>query len=332
MFSQSTRYLEELEQRVPIVGDKALIDLVNGIQINKDLIHYRKSRNWFGQLIEQLDGSDRKRQLLLDGNLIAGQEALYQWVLELSDSLKISQNALEITQTSLLEAREAIRRNKRALQEQKQTLQTLTQHFEQLARLVQQRLNQIETCIHQLEVRVTANEDLDRILSAWTAAQTYTNFPWALQITFLSRELFTSAIATYELETGDIHKYRPLLVNKILSASDDLPKSFFTLADLLDISCREIQESDRDLCAALLEVRSIPLHRLQNTPHLFTLGTTLELATLPNDAKPAKPGQTAIALCRSQIDSLSRTTDAREFVTAIVTETANDSLATLTRK
>lgn len=43
----------------------------------QDLIRYRKNRGFFGQLIDTLDGSDRKRQILLDGNLLAGQEALY---------------------------------------------------------------------------------------------------------------------------------------------------------------------------------------------------------------------------------------------------------------
>ena len=68
---QPTHRLEELQRRVPVVGDKALIDLVNGIQVSKDLIRYRKNRGFFGQLLDTVDGSNRKRQLLLDGNLIA---------------------------------------------------------------------------------------------------------------------------------------------------------------------------------------------------------------------------------------------------------------------
>ena len=54
-------------------------------------------------------------------------------------------------------------------------------------------------------------------------------------------------------------------------------------------------EDDCQLSAALLEVRSIPQQRLHNTPLLFALGTTLELATLPDEARPSKPGQSAIA-------------------------------------
>lgn len=339
MQSQSTHRLEELQRRVPVVGDKALIDLVNGIQVSKDLIRYRKNRGFFGQLLDTLDGSDalcasfasRKRQLLLDGNLIAGQEALHQWILELTDSLHISQVALEVTQQSLLEARDAIRRQKQRLQLQEDALLALSQGLDRLAQQVGTRLNELEARVRKLEVRVAANEDLDRIVTAWAAEQSYTKLPWAVQVALLAREVFSSSVATYELETGDTTRYRSLLVNKILSTSKQLPQSFFGLADLLDYSWKPMVDSDRQLSAALLEVRSIPQPRLHNTPLLFALGTTLELATLPEEARPSKPGQSAIALCRAQIGSVSRTTDAREFITTVIEETANDCVAILSR-
>jgi len=97
IYGSCISHIETLQRRVPIVGDKAIIDLVNGIYISKDIIRYRKNRGWFGQLFDKLDGSENKRRVLLDGNLIAGQEALYKWVLELSDSLRISQVALTVT-------------------------------------------------------------------------------------------------------------------------------------------------------------------------------------------------------------------------------------------
>ena len=67
--SNSTQQLEQLQKRIPIVSDKAIIDLVNGIHINQDIVNYRKNRGFFGQIFDKLDGSDRQRQLLLDGNI-----------------------------------------------------------------------------------------------------------------------------------------------------------------------------------------------------------------------------------------------------------------------
>ena len=114
--------IEQIERRIPPVSDKALVDLVNGIQVNQNILSYRKSKGFFGQLLNNLTGSDRERQLLLDGNLIAGQQTLHDWVLELTDSLNISQLGLQITQRSLLEARNAIRVSKSRLQYQERTI------------------------------------------------------------------------------------------------------------------------------------------------------------------------------------------------------------------
>lgn len=194
-------------------------------------------------------------------------------------------------------------------------------------------INRCESSLKDVRViRIAANEDLDRIITAWMAGQTYANLPWVVQIALLSREVFSSAIVTYELETGDTSRFRPLLVNKILSASQDVPQNFFGLADLLDSSWKSMIPSDGVLSAALLEVRSIPLSRLQQMPLLFTLGSAMELATLPPETRLSKPGQAAIALCHTHIDTISRTTDARELVTTIVEETARDCLAMMSRR
>lgn len=335
--SKSTSYLKELQRRIPVVGDKALIDLVNGIEVGRDMIRYRKRQGFFGQLIDTLDGSDRQRQILLGGNLLDGQEVLHHWILELSDSLAISQVALEATQQSLLEARDVIRAQKQGYQIQEADILVLSQQLNDLAEKIGTKLSELEARVRQLELRVAAYEDLDRIVTAWAAKQTYTKLPWAMQVALLAREVFSSSVAIFELETGDRTQFRQLLINKIIATSKQLPKSFFGLADLLDQSWAEMPASasqlsrnsyaTRQLAAFLLEIRSVPRQRLLKTPLLFVIGTTLELATLPDEAMPTKPAQSAIALCRAQIDSVSHTTDAREFVTAVVEETANDCLA-----
>ncbi|MEM7714318.1 MAG: diguanylate cyclase regulator RdcB family protein [Cyanobacteria bacterium P01_A01_bin.68] len=247
--TSSTNYLSELQQRIPTVSDKALINLVNGIQVSKDIIRYRKNRGFFGKLFDKLDGSNSKRRLLLDGNIIAGQEALHDWLLELTDSLNISQVALEVTQKSLLEARNAIRN-------QKQNLQLQEDRLNQLVQEINSRIHNIESRLRQLEIRVAATEDLDRIITAWSAGKTYSDLPWVIQVSLLAKEVFTSAVIVYELETGDTQRFRELLVNKIIATDKQLPSSFFGIGDLLDYSSTLIKEDERELIASLLEIRS----------------------------------------------------------------------------
>ena len=54
--------LEKLERRVPIVSDKALINLVNGIQVNSDLIQYQRQQGFFGRLFDN-NTPDRPKML-----------------------------------------------------------------------------------------------------------------------------------------------------------------------------------------------------------------------------------------------------------------------------
>ncbi len=85
----ATQSLQDLQQRVPIVSDKVLVDLVNGIQINDDLIRFRQNRGFIGRLFDGITGSDRDRQILIDSNLNIGMKSLHQWVLALADNLRI---------------------------------------------------------------------------------------------------------------------------------------------------------------------------------------------------------------------------------------------------
>ncbi|GAB4547288.1 MAG: hypothetical protein Tsb0014_41910 [Pleurocapsa sp.] len=321
--------IQQLEKRIPTVSDKALIDLVNGIQVNQNILGYRKSRGFFGQLLDNLTGSDRARQLLLDGNLITGQQTLHNWVLELTDSLRISQLGLQVTQNSLLEARNAIRINKNRLQHQEQAIVEVAEQLTQLAQQVDYRFKTIEVRIHQLETKVAANEELDFIISAWEASQTYHNLPWLIQITLLIKEIFSSTVITYELETQDLEKYRQLIINKILARSVPIAQNFFSLAELLNLSSQQLAPEDLSLCAGILETRSLAPARLARTPLLFSLGTTLELAQLPLEVQPKQIGKSAIALCRQQINHLPRQMDTKELVSTIVNEIANDSLSQL---
>ncbi|MBO3461502.1 YjcZ-like family protein [Aetokthonos hydrillicola Thurmond2011] len=319
--------LEELQRKVPVVGDKVLLDLVNGVQVNRDIIRYRKNRGFFGRLLDELGGSDRQRQILLDGNLIAGQKALCDWILELTDSLRISQVALEFTQQSLLEVRSAMRRKK-------SDVQTLGQTFDYLTKQVDSKLNILEARIYNLEIENSARRDFEQIITAWLARQTYTGLPWLIQIILLIREVFSSSVALYELTVGDNREFRQLLANKIIAESKQMPANFFALYELLDKTYELMvdKEKELELATGLLEVRSIPQQRLLSTPYLFTIGTTLELASLPERIRPTKPAECAIELCRDQIEVISYTTDINELVPNLIEETANDCLSILSRR
>ncbi|NEO44932.1 MAG: hypothetical protein F6K55_12660 [Moorea sp. SIO4A3] len=282
-----------------------------------------------------LTGSDSQRQSLLGENLVAGQNTLYQWALELTSSQYISQVALAVTQEKLLEAREAIRRQQQRLNIQHQELETFCKN---LAQHVDSRFRELNAEIHKIKVSDTADREFNRIVDAWEAKTNYRNLPWVVQVAFLARQVFSGAVASYELKSNDKKLYREWFVNRVVKSprSQEIPdphitphNPFCSLADLLDKTRSDMADNGRTLefAAALLEVRSVPRERLLKTPLLFTIATTLELAALPPEARPPKPADCAIGLCRAHIQPIDKTTDRRQFVETIVQETANDCMA-----
>ena len=124
MLNFATQSLQDLQQQVPIISDKVLVDLVNGIQVNDDLIRFRQNRGFIGRLFDGVTGSDR--QILIDSNLNVGIKSLHQWILALADNLRISNVALEITQTKLLETRNALRNYRQEID----ILKQITEHLQ----------------------------------------------------------------------------------------------------------------------------------------------------------------------------------------------------------
>lgn len=317
-----TRTLSELQCRIPPVSDKALVDLVNGIQVNRELVSYNKQRGILARIFDGLGGNSYQQRLLIDSNLVLGQQTLVAWVNELTDSLKISQVALTITQRSLLEAREAIRR-------QTHILENFSYSLDQLANRIGIRLDELESRINRLELRVTANTDFEQIVTAWQAGQTYSNLPWLVQVVLLCREVFSSSVVDYERKNPDNY-YRDLLANKILATSKDLRESSFELTDLIDRTCRSIDKRDLAIVSSLLETRSVNYSRLVNMPHLFTLSTALEMTSFVDETIPKQPGRLALAICNAQISALYRTTDFQNIINQVIQETANDCLSIMT--
>ena len=318
MINFASQTLKDLQQQVPIISDKALVDLVNGIQVNQDLIRFRQNRGFIGRLFDGITGSDRDRQILTDSNFNVGMQALHQWVLALSDNLRISNVALEITQTKLLEARNAIRNHR-------QELDLLNQITDRL----QIQLNNHEHRIHNLEQRVYRIETIqkiDSIIAAWQSGRTYQGFHWSVQIAFVIREIVDFALADYERTTND-RQLRPKIIDQLISASRQIPDHAFSLVTLLNLAHQDTIEENRELAQALLEVRSLPPSRLLEMPYLFTLGTTLEFAGLPEEARPQDPAKTAFELCRRDLGVIYPATDKKEFIEHIIKETASDRLS-----
>lgn len=315
-------YLQEKESEIPIITDKILVDLVNSIQVNDDLISFRQKQGLFGQFFDSLTGADRKRQLAIDKNVNISMQSFHSWVLDISNNLNVSNNAIITIEEKLIETRQAIRN-------QRQDINLLQDIVNQL----QHKVEDHEHRILKLEQRVYRTEVQHRIedaIAAWQSKRTYQGFHWAIQVAFVTREIVDYALGDYErLITKDQDKQlHQSISNRILATDNTIPDCDFPLTNLLNLSYSETSPENQELAGYLLEVESISEQRLRKTPYLFTLGKTLELAKQQPHQDPAKA---AFELCRSYLNAwIYHETSKREFVERIVNETASDRLNLIT--
>lgn len=305
-------HIEKLQSRIPVVGDKLVYDLMNGINNSDDLIKFRQTQNSWDYIFSILTvSSDRYNKTIQ-------QSELNQYFSENQKTIvKLIEEAfaiLNINLLTLIETQESLRNTDVTIKK------------------ISDKLNNLEERVHKSEIYDNATRDFNIILGNWQAGKTYTNLPWLIQISLLAEEIFGSYVFIYELKTKDIKYFRKQLINEItkeLKNRQQWEIGCFILADLLNSSCQEIieKQDDINLFAWLFDLISIPKQRLKKQPHLFAISKTLQLATLPEEIRLKNPGQNAFDICRHLTNKIYRTVDFEELITSIIHEVANNSLA-----
>ncbi len=108
----SSSFRQEVEaaaKRIPMIGSKALVDLINGIQVNREALHFRRRQGYLARVVDAVSGEERERSLLIDENFVEGLSAVRAWCEGLTRALGASENALAEAQCLLLEARRVVR-------------------------------------------------------------------------------------------------------------------------------------------------------------------------------------------------------------------------------
>jgi hypothetical protein len=310
--------IQNLQQQIPIVSDKALIDLVNGIQINQDIISFRQTRSFIGRLFDGITGKDRERQILVESNLNSGILSLHQLILALSDNLRISDVALEITQAKLLEVRNAIRKHRQEID----LLNQLNAHLQIQLDDHEQRIQHLEKRVYRIEVI----QKIDVIIAAWLSGRTYQGFYWIVQLVFVTREIVDFALSDYESMTGDISLRSKIIDQLIIASGQKILDKSISLTELLNLAYQETETDKCLLAQTLLEVRSLSPLRLSSMPYLFTIGTTFELATLTEEYRPTDPAKIAFELCCRDYSLIHPVIGKKELIERIVHETSSDRL------
>lgn len=315
--------IEQLVADIPIVGDRMLLEVVNGITIGTSM--GARNSGFFRRLVAGATGRRQQGTDAALAGLAEGQQGLMTWMTELASRATVSNLALE---RALRHARQMTE----ALDRIEESSGQLSEHLGDVARLLartiehfDQRLTDLEHVLARTQLDVQALKTFKELVSSWKSGRRYAGLPWVFQVTLLSRELVSGPCGELEHRTGE-RFYRDLLADEILR--DDSTKAAIDGSSMVR---RVIEggidaipdEQSRLMVAELLDAGLNPRLALPGRPLSATITTALELSSLPSASRPAHPAAVALSLARMRLGPLEGTTDPRSFVTKLVREQAD---------
>lgn len=168
--------------RVPHLSEKMLVDLVNGSETAQDLIRDEKNEGTFCRLFGALDGSNRRRDLIIKEQMQASIEALTSFAFDLTDSVRLTQENLKIVADKLRETRDDLlcvaKSGRLALEQLQGRLLELDMRVSVQLQAAEDRLDKIEDKI-----------EIDQLIKAWESGRFYVGYPLPAQIAFVIDDL-----------------------------------------------------------------------------------------------------------------------------------------------
>jgi type III secretion system FlhB-like substrate exporter len=316
MFNQAgIDKIKKTQERIPIVSDKALIDLVQSVEINRGQLNHKKTQTKMSKLIDFITGESAERQLLIAENYQTSLESIMDLSMEMIDKLTITTQCVQVTQKSLLEVRSYIRKFSNQFSDIDSAFLKIENQFQEVRK-------DFEAKLKRVEIRITANEKLDSILSAWESDRTYTKLPLLLQILFVVKELFSSEICYYERKNENDKSYRQRIIDKILNICKQ--REFpISLTENINLCIKQLQASDLQLVTPLLNTYP---HIQIERPMQFLLESAIEMSSMPDEIRPADSSGLALALTQNRYSSIDHIYKKQDLITFIVNEIADESL------
>lgn len=171
--------------KVPHLSEKMLIDLVNGHEVAEDLLRARKSQGTFGRIIGALDGSNRRREIIIQEQTQRSLESLTSWALDLTDAVRFTEEnviivakKLEQTRGELMSVAQAVFANREGIVQIENCLAALDYRLSLKLQEAEERLLKVED-----------KQEILELTEAWMSGRYYAGYPLPLQVTFVVDDL-----------------------------------------------------------------------------------------------------------------------------------------------
>ncbi|MCY0947076.1 hypothetical protein [Streptomyces antarcticus] len=347
--------LRELRGRIPLAGDRALAEIVNGLNTAENMTATRAEHGFFSRVILGWNRQDRKRAIESDSALALAQRRMIAWAQETAQhlaftDLTVGLLAMEVDniQHDVVHLRNL---NHQALDEIRELAGVLTEFIDAVDRRLAHIGERIDTHERMLDAHSRALLDLDRrvlatelwqsawsdgdmILRRWRHRGAYVGLPWLCQVLLVARECAGGRTGQHEFVTGD-RSWRERLADDILSDSrSELVRAQFgpqgaqgrkSVRVLIERIIEELPDPDeREMVAEVLGIGLSPRLRPPHRPIGYALARGLELSAL-GAACSEDPARVAVEDARRDYGNLQQVTY-EEYVRGVIHEQADAAL------
>lgn len=317
MTDDLTRFAEQ----IPLVTDRVLLELANGLTVASALTAQRSSRGIIARLAAQITGRDHQAQLMTLRSLIDGQQAITDWLVEVTARSTVSDLALAQVTTHLAQTSRMVADVRDRHQQLTGELQGLSELVADLAQTCVRRLDGLESWRTEVTLHMAAERDFQLATERWQADRSYANLPWPYQVLLLSREVAAGSCGRWEY----LHdaEFSTRLADRIvaqLRGRSAMAGSFLLVALLGESSDQLSDVRKRQLVAEVLGTGLDSQLALPTGPLTSTAAITMELAALPANIQPSQPAHMALELVRRRLGWLDGGATLSGFVRAAIRE------------
>jgi|GEM_PF-2244767 len=161
--------LRSLLESVPVLQDKMIVDLVNGLEVAQEHIRLREggSQDVFTRAWDALTGRAARRQQNIDQNLTKGLYTASIWLENLQAGQIQTDRALAYVSGKLAETRNGVHKLVLKHLELKQTVEDLEERLQEMERQYQKRTSELQKELQSIGLRQSALIHMNKEFDKW---------------------------------------------------------------------------------------------------------------------------------------------------------------------
>lgn len=190
-------------RKIPHLSEKMLVDLVNGNNTYKDLLISKKDQGFFSKVWGSVDGSNRRREIMMQEHVQHSLETMTSWVLDLTDSAKFTMESLSIVAEKLQDTRDDLVKVANALVIEHGARKRIEENIILLERKISSKLTEFDVRVKKLEVE----QEIGKMIAKWENNGLYEGYPLTAQVFFLIDDLIRGERRQIIWENRDTREY-----------------------------------------------------------------------------------------------------------------------------